>query len=210
LAVLRSITSDLAEGISIHWVPGNHDVAPDTFRPTPEGLQRYHEAFGPNRYVSETGDVHLIVINSTSIHSPDHVPAERAANLEFMEAEFAEADRREQTPIVCSQHPWFLAPGHSAAALAMPEEPAGQLMDIASGGGLRTLLSDHIHGNDLDARGQLQQLTTTATGLTFRDAPSGFRLPEGASRNVRTQNMEIDWIGAVPTTMQSSPRMRTA
>jgi 3',5'-cyclic AMP phosphodiesterase CpdA len=178
LSLLRTVVGRLDPSIPIHWVPGNHDVAPDTFRPTLEGLARYAEAFGPDRYAAEIGRVRLIVINSSSIHSPDLVPAEREANLGFMEAELAEADRRDQIPIVCSHHPWFLDAGHSAAALVLPEEQRDRLLEIARIGRLRTLVSGHIHGNNVDSAGELQQITTTATGLPFRDDPSGYRIVE--------------------------------
>ena len=178
LSLLRGITGELDESIPIHWVPGNHDVAPDTFRPTAEGLARYREAFGPDQYAVEIGRVRLIVINSTSIHSPELVPAERDANLGFMEAELTEADRRDQIPIVCSHHPWFLDPNHSAASLTLPEDQRDRLLDIAEAGRLHSLLSGHIHGNNVDTRGELQQITTTATGLPFRADPSGFRIVE--------------------------------
>ena len=178
LSLLQTITRGLDPSIPIHWVPGNHDVAPDTFRPTTEALARYHEAFGPDRYSVELGRVRLIVINSTSLHSPEFVPAERDANLGFMEAELAAADRQDQIPIVCSHHPWFLDPNHPAAHLALPEEQRNRLLEIAKNGRLRTLFAGHIHGNNVDARGDLQQITTTATGLPFRDDPSGYRIVE--------------------------------
>lgn len=176
LAALRAITSELAPTIPIHWVPGNHDVAPDTFQPTPEALARYREEFGPDRYVVSINGVRLIVINSSCIHSPELAPAEAEANLGFMEAELAAAERAGEVPLVCSHHPWFLDPDHSAASLALPDRPREHLLSIAADGGLRTLLAGHIHGNNIDARGSLQQITTTATGLAVRSDPSGYHV----------------------------------
>ncbi len=176
LATLRAITGELAPSIPIHWVPGNHDVAPDTFRPTPEALARYREQFGPDRYVASIGGVRLIVINSSCIHSPELAPTEAEANLGFMEAELAEAKRAGEVPLVCSHHPWFLDPNHSAASLALPEGPREHLLSIAADGGLPTLLAGHIHGNNVDSHGSLQQITTTATGLAVRGDPSGYHV----------------------------------
>jgi 3',5'-cyclic AMP phosphodiesterase CpdA len=173
LSLLRTVVGRLDLSIPIHWVSGNHDVAPDTFRPTSEGFARYAEAFGPDRYAAAIGRVRLIVINSSSIHSPDLVPAEREANLGFMEAELTEAERRDQIPVVCSHHPWFLDPGHPAAVLVPPKEQRDRFLEIARIGRLRTLFSGHIQGNNVDSAGELQQITTTATGGPFRDDPSG-------------------------------------
>ena len=178
LGLVREIAGQLDPTIPIHWVPGNHDVAPDTFRPTPEALARYRESFGPDRYSAEHGRLRLVVINSTSIDRPDLVPAERAANLEFLEAELAAAERLDQVPIVCSHHPWFLDEHHPAAALALAPEQRETLGEIATTGKLQTLLAGHIHGNAVDSMGGLQQITTTAVGLAPRADPSGYRMLE--------------------------------
>lgn len=178
LALVRDIASRLDPAIPIHWVPGNHDVAPDTFRPTSDALARYRESFGPDRYSVEYGRVRLVVINSTSIDRPELVPTERNTNLEFLEAELAAANRADQIPIVCSHHPWFLDEHHPAASLAIAADQRQTLGAIAQAGGLQTLLAGHIHGNALDQMDDLEQITTTAVGLAPRDDPSGFRLLE--------------------------------
>jgi 3',5'-cyclic AMP phosphodiesterase CpdA len=176
LGLLREIAGELDPEIPLHWVPGNHDVAPDTFSPTADALARYRESFGADRYAVEYGRVRLIAINSTSIDRPEFVPGERNANLEFLEAELAAADRADQIPVVCSHHPWFLDERHPAASLAIASDQLPALESIAEAGRLRTLLAGHIHGNALDVKGQLQQITTTAVGLAPRDDLSGYRV----------------------------------
>ncbi len=176
---------DVAGGLDgtvpLHWVAGNHDLAPDTFRPTDEGLVRYRETFGADRYVVELDAVRLIVINSTVIHNDELVPGERATNLQFLEIELEEANRRGQQPIVCSHHPWFLrtpgeVPDDPARATAIPPEPRRALLDIARRSGLQTLLSGHLHGHADMRTGDLEQLVTSALGLPFGRDPSGYRV----------------------------------
>ena len=174
------LAADLDDKIPLHWVPGNHDVAPDTFGPTEEALDRYREGFGSDRYVTEITGVRLIVINSTVVHS-DALPHERTDNLEFLEAELATAARTNQHPIVCSHHPWFLrdvesVPGDPARAMEMPPEPRRQLLQIAKAGGLRTLLTGHLHQHLSRTAGDLHQITTSAIGLPFGRNPSGYQL----------------------------------
>jgi 3',5'-cyclic AMP phosphodiesterase CpdA len=173
-------TSDLDEAIPLLWVCGNHDIAPDTFRPTDEALARYRAHFGPDRYVADVGAVRLIIMNSTVVHS-EALPAERSANLEFVEAELASAAAAGQTPIVCSHHPWFLrdvenVPADPVRAMELPPEPRRQLLAIAAAGGLRTLLTGHLHQHLTRTAGDLLQITTSAIGLPFARNPSGFQL----------------------------------
>jgi 3',5'-cyclic AMP phosphodiesterase CpdA len=175
---------EIADGIDadipLHWVSGNHDIAPDTYAPAEEALARYREFFGPDRYITVIGPVRLIVINSTAIHS-EALPAERAANLEFLEAELAAAKRENQHPVVCSHHPWFLrdvdaVPADPVTAMEMPPGPRRLLLDIAEAGELRTLLTGHLHQHLTRTAGDLLQITTSAIGLPFARHPSGYQL----------------------------------
>lgn len=178
--VALAASTDLDDGIPLYWVSGNHDVAPDTYRPTEEALARYREHFGLDRYVVELGAVRLIMMNSTVVHS-EALPAERTANLEFLEAELSKAAHLGQQPIVASHHPWFLrdveaVPADPVTAMEMPPEPRRRLLDIAEAGGLRTLLTGHLHQHLTRTAGDLLQITTSAIGLPFARHPSGYRV----------------------------------
>ncbi len=178
--VALDVGAGLDDGIPLHWVAGNHDVAPDTYRPTTEALARYRAHFGLDRYVAIYGTVRLIVMNSTVVHS-DALPEERAANLEFLEAELANARAEQQQPIVCSHHPWFLrnveaVPEDPVTAMEMPPEPRRQLLAIAEAGGLRTLLTGHLHQHLTRTAGDLLQITASAVGLPFARNPSGYQV----------------------------------
>ena len=124
--------------------------------------------------------VRAIVLNSTAVHS-DALPGERAANLDFLEAELATATERGEQPVVCSHHPWFLldpneVPASPATGLAIPPEPRRRLLEIAKAGALRTLLTGHMHQHMTRTTGDLQQITTSAIGLPFGEDPSGYRV----------------------------------
>jgi 3',5'-cyclic AMP phosphodiesterase CpdA len=179
-ALALEVASELDADIPLHWVAGNHDVAPDTYAPTAEALERYRSAFGDDRYVVEMGGVRLIVFNSTAVHS-DAMPAERDANLGFLESELAAAARAGQQPVACAHHPWFLrtvdeVAENPAVGMAIPPEPRHRLLEIAEAGGLRTLLTGHLHRHLVRQAGQLEQITTTSIGFPIARDPSGYRL----------------------------------
>jgi 3',5'-cyclic AMP phosphodiesterase CpdA len=175
----QEIAAGLDPAISLLWVAGNHDIAPDTREPTVEALARYRRLFGDDRYVVEIGGVRLIVLNSTVLHG-ETLPDEGADNLGLLEAELSEARRAGQEPVVCSHHPWFLRePSESAEeaeSLSIPPEPRRRLLEIAAAGGLRTLLTGHLHQHRVRQAGKLLQLTTSSIGLPFGRDASGYQV----------------------------------
>ena len=68
---VMTITSDLDDEITMHWVPGNHDIADDTVVPTPARIAKYREAFGADYYSFDHGDVRFIVLNTVVIDHPE-------------------------------------------------------------------------------------------------------------------------------------------
>lgn len=170
----------LDPAIELLWVTGNHDVAKNSFTTTEDALRRYRDAFGDDRYTRSIGGVRLIVLNSTAIHS-DALPDEREANLAFLETELATARTVGEVPVVCSHHLWFLrtpdeVAENPATGMAMPPEPRRRLLDIAEAGGLRTLLTGHMHQHLTRNTGALTQITTTSIGMPLGPHPSGYRV----------------------------------
>lgn len=170
----------LDAGIELLWVSGNHDVAPNTYDPTEEALDQYRTTFGEDRYTRSLQGVRLIVINSTAIHS-DALPDERSANLAFLEAELGSARVNGEIPVVCSHHNWFLRTPdeeaeNPARGMAIPRAPRRLLLDIAERGGLRTLLTGHMHQHLTRQTGSLEQITTSSIGMPLGPSPSGYRV----------------------------------
>jgi len=170
----------LDPAIELLWVTGNHDVAQNAYDPTEDALRRYRATFGDDRYARSIEGVRLIVLNSTAIHS-DALPDERASNLAFLETELAAARASDEYPVVCSHHPWFLrtpdeVARNPATGMAIPPEPRRMLLDIAEAGGLRTLLTGHMHQHMTRQTGALEQITTSSIGLPLGASPSGYQL----------------------------------
>src|SRR5512147_500825 len=72
VAEYRRIAAKLDPSITLHNVPGNHDVGNV---PTPESIAAYEHQFGPDHYVFNTPALTGIVLDSTLIHSPQGAPA---------------------------------------------------------------------------------------------------------------------------------------
>ena len=179
-SIARELAAELREDVPLHWVAGNHDVAPDTFRPTEPALEHYRHTFGPDRYVADVEAVRVIVMNSTLVHSGEW-PDERAAMIAFVEDALASARAAGQVPVVCSHHPWFLREvdverDDPVTAMELPLQPRRRLLEIAETHGLKTLLTGHLHQHLVRTAGDLTQITTSAIGLPFARDPSGYQL----------------------------------
>jgi 3',5'-cyclic AMP phosphodiesterase CpdA len=190
----QAIATGLDPAIPLLWVAGNHDVAPDTREPTVEALAHYRRLFGDDRYVVEIGGVRLIVLNSTVLHG-ETLPDEAAENLGFLEAELSEARRAGQEPVVCSHHPWFLRDtsesAEEAESLSIPPEPRRRLLEIAAAGGLRALLTGHLHQHRVRQAGKLLQLTTSSIGLPFGRDASGYQVVRVYSERVEHEPRDL-------------------
>ena len=60
--------------------------------------------------------------------------------------------------------------------MAIPLAPRRMLLDIAETGGLRTLLTGHMHQHLTRRTGALEQITTSSIGMPLGPSPSGYRL----------------------------------
>src|SRR5947209_4543590 len=67
------VTHQLKPAIPLYSVAGNHDVGNS---PTAASLEAYRKIFGKDYYTFRAGDLEGIVIDSSIIQHPEHVPEE--------------------------------------------------------------------------------------------------------------------------------------
>ena len=91
-ALDQALEQMAACGVQPHWVAGNHDLGdkPDPTMPThpvtAEGLEAYHQRFGPSWYSFDYHDLHLVVLNSQILNTG--LPAEEEQRT-WLEADLA-------------------------------------------------------------------------------------------------------------------------
>jgi len=175
----RRITHRIDGDIPVHWVPGNHDVAPDTVVPTPESLGRYREAFGPDYYAFDAGPIRFVALNTVVIDHPEAVPGEWEAQQEFLSSELAEAAERGRTAVLIGHHPLFKhRPDEADDYWNLPLERRRTILDLIHRFGVPLALAGHWHRNSIAYDGEFEMITTGPVGYPLGDDPSGFRVVE--------------------------------
>ena len=190
-AVLR-ITADLDSEIPMFWVPGNHDIAADTVRPTRHSIEKYRETFGPDYYGFDHGGVRFLVLDTVVLDSPQLVPEALDEQMAWFEWEIARA-RQAQTQIVLfGHHPLFLSePGEADSYWTLPRERRRQLLDIIHRGRIKNAFAGHWHRNSVAWDGDFEMVTSGPVGYPLGDDPSGFRLVSVEQGAVTHQYQEL-------------------
>lgn len=105
VADLLGLTDEVPDGIALHLVPGNHDVAPDAVTPTPESLERYRDLFGPEEVAFAHAEVSFVVLNTSLLARRDRLADAADAHLEEVDAALAAAATRAGPTVVLGHHP---------------------------------------------------------------------------------------------------------
>ncbi|MEX1208085.1 MAG: metallophosphoesterase [Acidimicrobiia bacterium] len=170
-----SISSRLDRDIPMRFAPGNHDIAADTVVPTPESIAAYRAVYGDDHYTFRAGPVSFVVLNTVVIDHPELVPAEWAAQREFI----AEALDTDEPPIVVGHHPFFLESLHEEDNYwNLPTERRIPLVEQMRRAGVRLSIAGHWHRNNIASYGDLEVVTSGPVGYPLGSDPSGFRLIE--------------------------------
>lgn len=174
--VLR-ITERL-DGIPMHWVPGNHDVAPDYLVPTVSSLRHYRDIFGPDHYVFEHKGTTCIVVNTVVWQHPEVVPEELGAQLAALELALRAAAReRSRHIIVFGHHPLFTDhPTEPDSYWNVPFERRQPVLRLLKEYGARAFFCGHWHRNGGGWDEHFEVVVTGPVGYPLGADPSGFRV----------------------------------
>ena len=187
------ITSAIDSEIPIRWVPGNHDIAPDTVVPTPASLSTYRELFGDDYYGFDHGPLHFVALNTVVIDHPEQVPGEWEAQRAFIEQELLDARKRDRTAVLIGHHPLFLREaGEPDDYWNLPLERRRVILDLVRRHSVPMAIAGHWHRNSLASDGLFEMVTTGAVGYPLGADPSGFRIVEvdGGSITHRYQSLD--------------------
>jgi len=175
IAEFARINRELDPSIHLYKVPGNHDQTND---PTPETLAAYRKNHGPDYYSFREPGLYGIILNSTTLKSPAHVPDEQAKQMQWLEVELSKAEASGDKIIVFMHHPPFVKSADEPAGENLPPEIRGRLLDLLHQYGVLELFAGHLHRNAETADGDLEIFVTSASGKPLGDDPSGFRIVE--------------------------------
>lgn len=175
-AEVRRLTAPLEP--RLHWVPGNHDCAPDARVPTAQSLAAYRHRFGSDRYTFSVNGTACIVVNTVVLANPEAVADELDAQLGFVEDALRTArDDGAATILVFGHHPLFTAtPDEPDTYWNVPLVRRRPLLDMFRDFGVRAYFCGHWHRNGGGWDDSVEVVVTGPVGYPLGADPPGFRV----------------------------------
>jgi serine/threonine-protein phosphatase CPPED1 len=196
-AEYHRIASQLAPGIRLFSMPGNHDVDNE---PTKATLAFYREHFGPDYYTFHVGGITGIVLNSNLEKGTRNVPEEAAKMEAWFRQELANAKTAGGRVIVFQHIPFFLAdPGEADQYFNIPRETRARYLQLLHEYGVEYVFAGHYHRNSEGRDGALDMVTTGPVGMPLEGARSGIRIVTVTSAGVTHRYCDF---GDLPETLE--------
>jgi len=175
IAEYKRLLKTFDPGIRVYSVPGNHDV--DNV-PTPQTIDAYRKAIGPDYYTFKTDEILGVVLNSSLIRSPEADPQDAKKQEEWLVKVLQEAKSDTQRQIVVFQHiPYFLKSAEEKDQyFNIPQPARRKYLDLLEAAGVRYVYAGHLHHNAIAKDGQLTETVTGAVGMPLGGSLSGFRV----------------------------------
>jgi 3',5'-cyclic AMP phosphodiesterase CpdA len=189
-----SITAGVDPEITVHLVPGNHDIAPDALIPTPQSIARYRERFGPDWYSFVHDRALFVVMNTTVIDHPEFVGDEWTRQREFLEEELSATSRRSVDHLVLvGHHPLFLErPDEPDVYWNLPIERRSGILGLARQAGVRFGFAGHWHRNHIAVADGFTQVISGPVGYPLGDDPSGLRTVDVGTQALTHQYVPLE------------------
>jgi 3',5'-cyclic AMP phosphodiesterase CpdA len=174
---LMTITNDLDPTIPMRWVPGNHDIAPDTVVPTPASIASYRDAFGADYYGFDHADIRFIVLNTVVIDHPEQTADALEEQLEFLHWEIDRLIEDDRRGVVLGHHPLFVGDAKEDDTYwNIPTERRTDLLAEFRRGRITHAFAGHWHRNAVAQDGDFEMVTSGPVGYPLGNDPPGLRI----------------------------------
>jgi 3',5'-cyclic AMP phosphodiesterase CpdA len=174
IAEYKRITAKISPGVKLFNVAGNHDVGNV---PTAESLDKYRQNFGPDWYSFQAEGIYAIVLDSSVIGSPAHVPEEAVRQEQWVRAELEKAKASGRRTIVFQHIPWFLeTPDEPDQYFNIPLAVRAKYLSLFEQYGVRDIFAGHYHRNALSETTRFRMVVTGPIGMPLGHDDSGFRI----------------------------------
>jgi 3',5'-cyclic AMP phosphodiesterase CpdA len=171
----KRILAQVDPAIPVYNVAGNHDVGNV---PTPKMVAAYTNQFGPDHYSFHHQGFVGIVLDSNLIQAPTNVMNLAGEQEQWLATELAAAQKAGAQHIVVFQHhPWFLkSVGETNQYFNLPREARAKYLPLFHQFGVKEVFCGHYHRNVVSRDGDLEIVTTGATGKPLGGDKSGLQI----------------------------------
>jgi serine/threonine-protein phosphatase CPPED1 len=200
IAEYKRILAKVDRDIPVYNVAGNHDVGNV---PTVKSIAAYTNQFGPDHYAFRCKNLVGLVLDSNLIQAPTNVVALATEQEQWLKAELEAAKKEGAKHIAVFQHhPWFLKSlDEPDQYFNLPREARVNYLALFHGFGVSDVFCGHYHRNVVARDGDLEIVTTGATGKPLGGDKSGIQVVI-----VRDDGMQHHYysFGEIPTRIDLS------
>ncbi len=190
----RQIASGVESSTQFYWMAGNHDLASDFVKPEQKFLESYRKKFGRDYYAFRVEEAAFFVVNSSVLDSPEALPGEADAQMDFHRDALANA-KADGVAVgaVFSHHPPFIEyPDEPNSMWNISEPYRTQLLSLLSEHSVSTVFAGHMHRNHMVSHSGLEVISSGPVGYPLGDDPSGYRLVQVSEDGFRHHFVPID------------------
>jgi len=193
----KRIAKQLDSDIPLYNVPGNHDTGNE---PTPQDVDAYNAAFGPDYYTFHCGNMLGIVLNSNFLHSPEKAMDKAKAQEEWLIRTLDSASNKSyKNKVVFMHHPLFIErPEEGDGYFNIPTATRKKYLDLFKANGIKYIFAGHLHRNFFGKSDSLEMTTTGPVGKPLGQDSSGLRIVQVNGGVITSKYYVLDSIPAKP------------
>jgi predicted phosphodiesterase len=175
IAEYKRILARVNPAIPVYNVAGNHDVGNV---PTAASVAAYTNAFGPDHYSFRRGDFVGVVIDSSLIQAPEHVPDLLADQESWLRNELRRArDSGARHIVIFQHHPWFLKSlDEPDQYFNLPRVRRAAYLPLFSQFNVDAVFCGHYHRQVIAHDGPLAEIVAGALGKPLGGDRSGMQI----------------------------------
>lgn len=190
---IKNVFTELDPSIPLVCVCGNHDVGEF---PTRESIKRYTDHFGDDYFDFYCSGVHCIVLNSQFYVDATHVEDLKREHEKWLDEVLQ--DKQSKHILIFQHVPWFLnEPNEDKDYFNVEINARLEMLEKFSKAGVKKIFCGHYHRNAGGFYKSIEEIVTSAIGLSLGEQKSGLRLVRVTEDDITHQYFETE---NIPTT----------
>ena len=189
VAEFKRITAGIRKDIPVFFVPGNHDIGQS---PTQKEIDIFISDYGSDRFSFTHKNGFFIGLNSCLIKS--NTPVLEDIQLTWLKNELSKGKDSDHI-ILFTHYPFFIKTFDEPESYSnIGVETRSKYLKIFKENVVNAVFAGHLHNNALAKYGDIDMITTNATGKPLGNDPSGFRIVRVYGNKIETEFCSLDEI----------------
>lgn len=199
VAEFKRITANINKDIPVYYLPGNHDIGQS---PTQKEIDMFISDYGADRFSFTHKKGLFIGLNSCIIKS--NTPVLEEEQLTWLKNELSKGNKVEHI-ILFTHYPFFINSYDEPETYSnIAVETRSRYLKILKENNVDVVFAGHLHNNASAKYGEMDMITTNASGKPLGTDPSGFRIVKVYSNRIESEFCSLDEIPESVRSMEQS------